>query len=232
MLTLTVEKRDTKANLNANRKAGKIPAIFYGRKEKSTPIWVPEKDFLKVLKKAGETSVIELKSGEHELQALIHEIDADPVTDVIRHADFYVIEKDKKLELSIPIHFIGISPAVKDLGGILVKVLHEIKIEALPKDLPQSFEVDISSLATFESQILAKDIKLPAHVELKINSDDVVAAVDQPREEKEEEVAPIDLASIEVEKKGKDEVAEGAEGSTTGDTSKPATQAAKEPGKK
>ena len=97
MLSLNVEKRDSKANLNASRKAGKVPAVFYGRKEKSTPIWVTEKEFIKVWKKAGESSVIELKGAGQDVQALIQDIDADPVSDKVRHADFYVIEKGKKL---------------------------------------------------------------------------------------------------------------------------------------
>ncbi len=206
MLSLSVEKRDSKANLNASRKAGKIPAVFYGRKEKSMPIWITEKEFLKVWKKAGETSVIELKGAGQDHQALIHEIDADPITDKIRHADFYVIEKDKKLEISVPLIFTGVSPAVKDLGGILVKVLHELKIEALPKDLPQSITVDVSLLAAFDSKIAAGDLKLPQGVELKERVDATVANIAQPREEKEEEVVPVDLSTIEVEKKGKEEV--------------------------
>jgi len=213
MLTLTVQKRTSKENLNASRKGGKIPAVFYGRKEKSTPVWVSEADLIRVWKKAGETSIVELKGEANDLQALIHDIDMDPVTDTIRHADFYVIEKDKKLEVQIPINFVGVSSAVKDLGGILVKVRHGLKIEALPKDLPHSVTVDIGTLATFDSQILAKEIQLPVGVVLKDKEDEVIAAIDRPREEKEEEAAPIDLSAIEVQKKGKEpvegEVAEG-----------------------
>jgi large subunit ribosomal protein L25 len=226
MLSLSIEKRDSKANLNASRKAGKIPAVFYGRKAKSTPIWLTEKEFIKVWRKAGETSVIELKGTGMDHQALIHEIDADPVSDRIRHADFYVIEKDQKLEISVPLNYIGVSGAVKDLGGILVKVLHELKIEALPKDLPHSIDVDISALAAFDSKIHAKDIKLPAGVELKEKADATVAGVDQPREEKEEEAAPVDLSTIEVEKKGKEPV-EGEEGAADAGATKAAPAAKK-----
>jgi large subunit ribosomal protein L25 len=179
MLSITIEKRDKTQKLDAIRKAGKLPAVFYGRKEASTMISVAAAEFLKIWKKAGESSVIELKGlGDHE--ALIKDVDQDPVTDVVRHVDFYVIEKGKKLEVSVPLHFVGVSPAVKDLGGILVKVLYVLKIEALPKDLPTSIEVDISGLATFESQILAKDLKFPAGVELKENPEEVVASVAKP----------------------------------------------------
>ena len=226
MLSIAVEKRESKANLNASRKAGKIPAVFYGRKAKSTPIWLTEKEFIKVWKKAGETSVVELKGTGIDHQALIHEIDSDPVSDKIRHADFYIIEKDQKLEISVPLNYVGVSGAIKDLGGILVKVLHEIKIEALPKDLPHSLDVDISSLVAFDSKIHAKDIKLPAGVELKEKLDATVAGVDQPREEKEEEPVPVDLSAIEVEKKGKEPV-EGEEGAADAPAAKGAAPAGK-----
>jgi large subunit ribosomal protein L25 len=105
--------------------------------------------------------------------------------------------------VDIPLEFEGVSPAVKDLGGSLVKVMHEVKISAMPKDLPHNIIVDISSLVDFQSQILAKDIKVPAGVELMENPEEVVALVSEPREEKEE-TAPVDLSAIEVEKKGKD----------------------------
>lgn len=205
MITLEVKKRDTKANLFTLRKGGSIPAVFYGPKEKSTPIAVSGKDFEKALKMAGESTIVVLKGdfGEHE--ALIHDLDRDPVTDVIRHADFYVVEKGKKIKVGVPIEFIGVSPAVKDLGGVLVKVIHEVEIEALPKDLPHSLEADISALVDFDSQILASDIKLPSGVELVTKADEVVALTSMPKEEKEEEAAPIDLSAIEVEKKGKTE---------------------------
>ena len=79
----------------------------------------------------------------------------------------------------------------------------------MPKDLPHNLTIDISSLVDFQSQILAKDIRLPAGVTLLENTEEVVALVAAPREEKEEEVAaPVDLSAIEVEKKGKEESAE------------------------
>lgn len=212
MITLDVEKRDSKAKRNTLRQGNKMPAVFYGKKEKSTPISVLEKDFIKVWRKAGESSIIKLKvkDGE-ELEALIQDVDLDPVTDSPRHADFYVIEKGKKLKLKIPVEFTGVSLAVKDLGGTLVKVMYEIEIEALPKDLPHSLVADISSLVDFNSQLLAKHVALPQGVELITNPDEVVALVAEAKVEEEKPVEAIDMASIEVEKKGK-EAKEGAEG--------------------
>ncbi len=204
MLTINFEKRDTTHKLEALRKAGKLPAVFYGRKEKSTSIAVSAAEFLKVWKKAGESSIVELKGLGENHESLIKDVDVHPVTGVARHVDFYVVEKGKKLEVKVPINFIGVSAAVKDLAGILVKVVHEIEIEALPKDLPHSIDVDIAALATLESQILAKDIKLPAGVELKVSPEEVVALIEVAKEEPIEEATPIDMSAIEVEKKGKE----------------------------
>jgi large subunit ribosomal protein L25 len=213
MLTLQADIRDTKTDAALIRKAGNIPAVFYGKKEASTPISIREVDFLKVWKEAGESTVVTLQTPEGPKDSLIHDVSIHPVSGKPQHADFYVFEAGHKVEVALPVEFIGISAAVKDLGGTLVKVVHEIKIEAMPKDLPHNIEVDISSLANFGDQILAKDIPMPKGVELKLNPEDVVVTVSAPREEKEEEAAPVDLSAIEVEKKGKEETAEGEAGS-------------------
>ncbi|HEY4511657.1 MAG TPA: 50S ribosomal protein L25 [Candidatus Paceibacterota bacterium] len=206
MLSINIEKRDKTHKLDALRKAGKLPAVFYGRKEKSTPITVSHAEFLKVWKKAGESSVVELKGLGEEHESLIKEIDVHPVTGVPRHADFYVIEKGKKVEVDVPLNFVGVSPAVKDLGAILVKVLHTLKIEAGARDLPASLSVDISTLAAFQDSIKAKDIKLGTGVTLITNAEDIVASVSEAKEEVEEAPTAIDMSAIEVEKKGKEEV--------------------------
>lgn len=203
MLTLKADIRNKKTKPADIRAAGQIPAVFYGKKEASTPISIKKTDFLKVWKEAGESTVVTLDTTDGPKESLIHDIDLDPVTGTPRHADFYVFEKGHKVEVALPVEFVGTSAAVKDLGGILVKVVHELKIEAMPKDLPHNLEVDISPLANFGDQILAKDIPLPNGVELKVSPDEVIATVSAPREEKEEEAAPIDLASIEVAEKGK-----------------------------
>jgi large subunit ribosomal protein L25 len=213
MFKLKVEKRDLKESLNSLRKGGQLPAVFYGPKDSSTPIKVSLSDFKKAWKTAGESTVVVLEGNGIDADVLIHQVDLDPVTDVAIHADFYAIEKGKKLSVDVPLEFVGVAPAVKDLGAILVKVAHEIEIEALPKDLPHSLEVDISSLLTFDSIITAKEIKLPDGVTLKVKPEEVIASVYEPKEEVIE-AAPVDLSAIEVEKKGK-EAKEGEEGGET-----------------
>lgn len=210
MITLNVEKRDLKTSLSEIRKAGKMPAVFYGKKEESTPIMLPLAVFEKTLSEAGESTILHLEGTGIDVDVLIHDVDLDPVTDKPRHADFYAIEKGKKLHIQVPLEFIGVAPAVKDLGGILVKVAHEIDIEALPKDLPHNIQVDISSLATFDDVITAGDIKLPEGVVLKAEPEEIIASVYEPKDEVVEET-PVDLSTIEVAKKGK-EAKEGEEG--------------------
>jgi large subunit ribosomal protein L25 len=210
MITLEVEKRDLKEGLGNIRKAGKIPAVFYGKKEASTPIQLSYAIFEKTLKDAGESTVLHLKGVGIDVDVLIHDVDLNPVTDLPRHVDFYAIEKGKKLEIKVPLEFVGIAPAVKDLGGILVKVMHEVEIEALAADLPHNLVVDISTLASFDSVITIADIVVPKGVTVKAKSEEVIASVYEPKEEVVE-AAPVDLSAIEVAKKGK-KAKEGAEG--------------------
>lgn len=204
MLTIKAEKREGKNTNIELRKKGIIPAIFYGPKEPNTPIKINESEFMKVYSDAGESAVITLNDGTTDHEALIHDVQFDAVSGRPIHADFYIIEKGKKVEVAVPLNFVGESLAEKQLGGVLVKVMHELEIEALPKDLPHEIEVDISSLIDFESQIHVKDIKIPSGVEIKAEPDEVVALVQEHKEEVIEESAP-DLSSIEVEKKGKEE---------------------------
>ncbi len=204
MLKLTIQERDANLSPEFFRRKGLLPAVFYGPKEKSTPIAMNKIDFVKVWREAGESTVIGLQTRDGEKEALIREVAYEPVRNEFIHADFYVPEKGKKVVVPIPLTFSGVSIAVKDLGGTLVKVLHEIEVEALPKDLPHGITIDISALKDADSQILAQDIALPAGVTLFTEPEEVVAAISIAEEEKEE-AAPVDLSSIEVEKKGKKE---------------------------
>ena len=213
MTTLDIKKRANTENNDALRKAGFLPSVVYGKKTPSTPISVSTKDFLKVWKVAGESGVVNLK-GDSNFDVLIHEVSYDPVSDAPIHVDFYAFEKGKKIEVDVPLEFVGVSGAVKDLGGSLVKVLREIKISADPMHIPHSVEVDISSLVAFDSQIVASDLKLPAGVDLVEKPEEVVASVAEPKADEPEETAPVDLSAIEVEKKGKVEK-EGEAGAET-----------------
>lgn len=202
-INIKAEKREKIGKLESLRAAGFMPAVYYGHKKESAPIQIKKSDFMKAWKNAGESTVIKLITPSGDLEALIHDVDTDPLTGEPRHADFYIFEKGHKVEVAVPLEFIGISPAVKDLGGVLMKIMHEIKIKAEPVNLPHQIEVDISPIIELEGQILAKDVSLPKGVELMENLEEVVVTVATPKAEKVEEETPADLSQIEVEKKGK-----------------------------
>jgi len=204
MLTLKGETRDPKSKLAALRKEGFIPGVYYGHKEAATSCVFPLNTFKKVWKAAGESTVVTLEMPKGKVSALIHEVQVDPVKGHPIHVDFYALEKGQEVSVKIPLEFAGVSLAVKDLGGSLVKVLHEVEVKGQPENLPHNFVIDISSLAALDSQILAESIALPKGITLVTNGTDVVAAIAVAKEEALE--APvIDLSSIEVEKKGKKE---------------------------
>jgi large subunit ribosomal protein L25 len=217
MLALKAKIRDIKEDLEALRKGGELPAVFYGAGKTSTSISVPIVEFKKIWQKAGESSTVKISTPGGEVDTLIHEVQVDPVTDEPIHADFLVIDMNKKIEVEVPLEFTGISEAVKSGIGTLVKVLHEVEIEALPKDLPHNLVVDISKLESLNSQILVSDIELPVGVTMITKGSEVVASIAEQKEEKEEVVAPVDLSEIEVEKKGKKEE-EGIEGGVKAET--------------
>ncbi|TSC69422.1 MAG: large subunit ribosomal protein L25 [Parcubacteria group bacterium Gr01-1014_56] len=220
-MELQIEKRDIAVKPHALRKKGLLPAVVYGRSEESTPIVVERKAFEKLFHMAGESTVITLQGLGENKDALIQEVTVDPVTGVSIHADFYAIEKGQTVTVAIPFEFIGESPAVKDLGGILVKVMHELEITCQPKDLPHSFKVDISKLAELTDQIKVKDLAIPAAAQISIDVDEVIAMIDVAKEEPVEEVA-ADISAIEIsEDRGKKEE-EGEAGTA------PPTPAAKE----
>lgn len=189
---------------------GLIPAVVYGPKQESTSISLPLAEFKKILRDAGESSVIELSGLEKPLQVLIHDVDHDPVTSIPRHADLYAIEKGAKVEVAVPLSFIGESPAIK-AGANLVKVMHELEIEADAANLPHEIEVDISVLNQEGDQIHVSDLQIPAGVTVKAEPEDVVALVQALEVEPEEPVAAIDMDAIEVEGKGKTEGEEAPE---------------------
>jgi large subunit ribosomal protein L25 len=206
MLTLAVEKREKNgATARALRNAGSIPAVVYGAHQESTPIMVKATAFEKILREAGEATIVSLSGLGQPLPTLIHEVDLDPLTSAPRHVDFYAVTKGEKVEVAIPLVFVGESPAVEG-GANLVKVMHELEVEADPMSLPHDISVDLSLLKAIGDRIHAKDLVLPSGVVLTKDPEEVIALIQEVVEEKVEE-APADLSSIEVEKKGKDEEA-------------------------
>ncbi len=215
MFVIEAEKRNLDDRLGTLRDKGVLPAVFYGAGKKNTPIKISATQFKKIWRGAGESTAVLVKTKDGDVNVLIHEVQVDPVTDEPIHVDFLALDMTKKIKVKVPLKFEGISDAVKNGLGNLVKVLHEVEVEALPKDLPHNLSVDISKLKTLEDNIFISDIKLPLGVVIIGNSEDVVASIIQQVEEKEEEAPPPDLSAIEVEKKGKKEEETTAPAETT-----------------
>lgn len=203
MTTLQAQARDAATKVSQIRDNGDIPAVFYGFKKDATSLSVKKIDFQKVFKEVGETNTLTLETGAGAFDALIHEVQYDPRTSQPIHIDFLAVDMTKEIEVDVPFEFVGESEAVKG-GGILVKIMHEVKVSALPKNVPHSLTVDISALTTNDSVIALKDIKLPTGVTFQEDGEAAVASIAVAKDEPIES-APVDLSTIEVEAKGKKE---------------------------
>ncbi len=207
--SLTVEARTERGKkLVELRKAGKLPAIMYGPKEEATALTIDRIAFEKMLKEAGESSMITLKGAGLKVpkDVLVHDVSFDARRGGVIHVDFYAVEAGKEITVDIPLEFVGEAPALKQ-GGTLTKVLHEVEVTCMPGNLPKEIIVDISVLDDFEKQIHVRDLIVPAGVTIENDGDEVVALA-QPVEEEAEHEPVMDISSIEVEKKGKTEEAE------------------------
>lgn len=210
-ITLAAEKRDKRGKqLRKLREEGVLPAVVYGAKHEAVPVALQQKEFEKVYRDAGDSTIIDLTGVDSEAtEVLVHDVSYDPITGNVIHVDFYAIEKGKKLQVEVSLEFVGEAPAVK-LGGVVTKVMHEVEVESLPKSLPHEIVVDLSVLTDFDSNITIKDLKVPEGVTILAEPDDTVATVSEIEEEPEEPVV-VDMGAIEVEKKGKDETEESEE---------------------
>jgi len=205
MFEIQTENREVFGKrLEPFRKKGKLPAVLYGPKEKTQSIFISLKDFKKLWDEAGESTVIQLNLGDTKKEVLIQDVAMDPIKGEPVHVDFYAVLMDKPIQASVSLVFEGVSPAVKNLGGILVKVMYELEVEALPKNLPHELNVDISTLANLEDKISAQAVILPQGVELISNPDETVALIEAPREE-EAPVVEEKIAFEEIEVVGKKE---------------------------
>lgn len=184
---------------------GEIPAVFYGAGTPSTPIAISLIDFKKVFRSAGESSVVSVDTGSKKFSTLIHDVQFHPVLNTPIHVDFLVVDTTHAIKTTVPLEFTGVSAAVKDFGGTLVKVMHEIEIEGMADKLPHVIEVPIEALTTLESQITVADLVLPVGIRTLEKEGDIVAAISVQKEEEETAPQNIDFSQIEVEKKGKKE---------------------------
>lgn len=215
-IELQAEKRAvTGRKVKSLRTAGFVPAVLYGKGQESISLQVPMKSFEKVLKAAGESTLVYVNVDGQAYPVIIHDVAKEAVKGGILHADFYKVRLDEKIKTMVPVVFEGESPAVKEQAGIFVRNVNELEVEALPQDLPHEITVDISSLKNFGDQVLAKDITLAAGAVLTAEPDEIIATVQEPISEEELQAsleAPTsDVSTVEEIKKEKPEGEEVAE---------------------
>lgn len=202
-IKLEAKKRAERGRkVKQGRAKGMIPAVVYGKGVPSESLWVKILDFKRLIKKAGESTLISLEiDGKNDRNVIIYEIQKDPVSDVYSHIDFFQVKMDEKIKTEVELVFVGESAAVKEAGGVLVKNLDKIEVECLPADLPSSIEVDITPIKTFDDYIYVKDLQIGKGVEIKLDLETVVALVAPPRTDEEmaglEEKVEADVTKVE-----------------------------------
>lgn len=208
--TLEAEKRKIFGRkVKSLRREGLLPANIYGKNIESLAIQVSLNDFEKVYKEAGETRIIELSIGKEKRPVLISNVQLDPVSDIPLHVDFKQVNLKEKVSAAVPIELVGESPAEKKGLGTAVQYLDEIEVEALPTDLPEKFEVDLTVLEEVDQTVFVKDLVSGSDkVEIKTDPEKIIVKVEPPR--KEEEIAPpTEEAEEEVVAEGEAEAQEG-----------------------
>jgi large subunit ribosomal protein L25 len=194
------------------RAQGRVPAILYGHGVDNLAIDLDGREVWRLLTQVSGATLIALDVDGEEHNVLIRDIQYDVLTRDALHIDFLRVAMDETISTMVPVELIGESPAVTQLGCILVSGLSEIEIEALPGDLPDRITVDISSLETTDDILTVEDIKLGEGVAILTDSDELIASivipaieVEEEEEEEEEDVLFEELAEPEVIEKGKKE---------------------------
>lgn len=199
---LAAQKRELAGHkVKKLRREGILPANLFGRGIKSQSLQVNLKDFLEVFEKTGETGLIDLVINDKETRpVLVGNVQVEPVSDQPLHVDFHQVNLEEKVVVAVPIHLVGEAPAVVRDEGVLVQPLAEVEVEALPTDLPDHLEADISSLDKVEATVRVLDLKVSKGVTIQANPEEVVAIINPKA--KEEEAAPAAAETAPAEGQG------------------------------
>jgi large subunit ribosomal protein L25 len=215
---IKAEKRDVFGK-NASRRLRRermIPAILYGGDVSNVPLTLRKQDVFMILRSdTGENTVFQVSFDSEIRDVMIKELQRDPVTDEILHADFVHIAMDKVIQVSVPVMSVGEAVGVKAEGGFVDFITREVEVECLPKDIPEHIEIDISDLHLRQS-LKAGDITLPEGVKLITSSDTILVMIEVPVKEEEieveEEVEEVIGEEEEPEVIGKDKLEKEKEG--------------------
>jgi len=236
---LKVEKRTVLGKqVKKLRREGILPCNIYGKDIKSTAVQVPQKDFDTVYKEAGETGLVDIDLAGKVIPALIHNLQKD-FRDTPLHADFFQVNLKEKVKTMVPLEIIGEPKAVLDKVGILMNILSEVEVEALPEDLPENIEVNVEHLANIDDQITVADLKVPAGVTVLTEPEQVISKIGELITKEAAEQAAAEVAAAEAAKaeaatapeeggvapvEGEAPAAEGAEAPAEGEAPKEAVK--------
>jgi large subunit ribosomal protein L25 len=201
---LSVKKRSaTKHSAREARVEGLVPGIVYGAGVTPVSVTVNRSDLLRIYRRAGTSSLIDLDVGGKKEHVLIHDVQWHPVRSEMNHIDFLAVDMKKKTTVHVPIVFEGEAPGVKLLGGLLMKDHEHISIRCLPKDIPHDIRVDISVLQNIHDHITVADLKLdPNKFEvMDLSPTTFLCSVTGRVAEKEEEVASTEAVAEGAEAK-------------------------------
>lgn len=193
------------------REKGSIPAVVYGHDVASTAIEIAERDLTKAYSEAGSSKIIGIKIDDNrQKNAIFQDVQQDSLTGRFLHADLFIVRMDEKIRTEVPLRYVGESTAVYQQEGTLVKNMEEVEVEALPADLPEVIEVDISILDDFEKSIHVRDLVVAEGVTIMAEEEELVVKVDPPRSD--EELAELDSEVVEelpegVAEEGEDDAA-------------------------
>ncbi|HTI13965.1 MAG TPA: 50S ribosomal protein L25 [Dictyobacter sp.] len=166
------------------RKTGIIPGNIYGHKEASTPIQIDGYTFEKLSRQHGTRNVLTLRITNAPSQtAVVRHVQRDPKSGHILHVDFSRVDLRERIEVKLPLHFVGEAPGVKNQGGVFLHLLDTLAVECEASAIVDSLDVDISSMEEIDSALHAKDVVLPAKYSLVTDPEEPIAKVDAPRVE-------------------------------------------------
>lgn len=173
--------------VKALRRDGKLPAIMYGKQVDTMPIVLELKESSKTLSGLSPSALIQIQLDGEEYYALVREKQRDILLGTLTHVDFQAVSLTETVRAEVAIDLVGDSPAVREIGGLLVTNVEQLDVEALPRDLPERIEVDVSNLETIGDAIYVRDLSLPESVTVFAEPDDVIVVVTLPAEEPEPE---------------------------------------------
>jgi large subunit ribosomal protein L25 len=170
------------------RAQGKVPGVIYGHGREPQSLTVSAREFERLAEKVRITStVIELALDGRTARTLIRELQRDPIRRHVLHIDFQELVAGEKVTVSVPLRFIGTADGVKNSGGVLEEILHQLHVRCDPANIPDHIDVDVTPL-TIGHGFHVADLKLPEGVEVEDEADQTVCIVSAP---KAEEVAPV-----------------------------------------